>query len=128
MLEASALMAFVATTDGERARGFYRDLLGLRLVSEDPYALVFDANGTTLRVARVEARQPPPYTVLGWIVKDIRAMVQALTAKGVVFERFPGMGQDDLGVCTFPGGSHVAWFKDPDGNTLSLTESADLKA
>jgi len=123
-LASSHVMAFVATCDPQRARAFYEDVLGLRLVEDEPFALVFDANGTTLRIAKVPALVPAGYTVLGWVVSDIAAGVAALQHRGVMFERFPGMTQDALGICTFPNGSRVAWFKDPDGNTLSLTQPA----
>ena len=116
------LVAFVATCDASRAKAFYRDTLGLRLVSEDGFALVFDVSGTTLRVPVVQHLAPAPYTVLGWEVADVAATGQALRAAGVALERYPGMQQDDLGVWTSPGGGQVAWFKDPDGNTLSVSQ------
>jgi len=122
VLGARDIIAFLATTDAARARAFYETTLGLRLVADEPFALVFDAHGTMLRVAKVQELAPARHTVLGWIVPDIRAAVGALGTKGVTFERYPGLSQDDLAVCAFPGGSHVAWFKDPDGNTLSLTQ------
>ena len=122
MLTSSTLVAFVGTAKPDQARTFYEQTLGLRLVADEPFALVFDANGVPLRVAKVPAAQPAPYTVLGWSVADIRAVVGALTANGVLFERYDGMGQDDLGIWTSPGGARVAWFKDPDGNVLSLTQ------
>ena len=124
MLAQSALIAFVATTSPERARAFYGGALGLTLRSEDGYALVFDAHGTMLRVQRVEEVKPPPYTVLGWDVPDITQAVQALSLRDVEFERFPGVEQDDLGIWTTPDGSRVAWFKDPEGHILSLTQFA----
>jgi len=116
------VVAFVATRDSDRAREFYEGVLGLPLVADEPFALVFDAHGTTLRVQKVQELAPARQTVLGWLVPDIAAAVRQLSARGVAFERYPGLTQDDLGVCTFPGGGRVAWFKDPDGNTLSLTE------
>jgi predicted enzyme related to lactoylglutathione lyase len=124
MLAGSALIAFVATTSAERARAFYKDALGLALQSEDPYALVFNAHGTMLRVQKVESVQPPPYTVLGWQVGDITQAVQALAERGIRFERFAGLEQDDLGIWTTPNGSRVTWFKDPEGHVLSLTQFA----
>ncbi len=123
MLGSSKLTAFVATTDAGRAREFYDGVLGLRLVSDDEFAMVFDANGTPLRVVKVQQVTPAPYTVIGWRVADIGAMVRGLGAKGVAFERFDGMGQDELGVWSAPGGGKVAWFRDPDGNLLSVTEA-----
>ena len=117
------IIAFVAVRDPERARKFYRDTLGLRLVHEElPFALVFDVNGTMLRVTIVANLNPAPFTVLGWQVPDINIAVKALHQAGVVFQRFPGMPQDDLGIWTSPNGAKVAWFKDPDGNMLSVSQ------
>jgi catechol 2,3-dioxygenase-like lactoylglutathione lyase family enzyme len=123
-LATSRLVAFVATAQPDQARAFYRDVLGLTLVSDDPFALVFDANGTTLRVAKVDALAPQPFTVLGWVVPEIAATIRQLLERGVSFERYDAMGmaQDDLGIWTAPGGAQIAWFKDPDGNTLSFTQ------
>jgi len=122
VLHSSEVIAFVATTDSERARGFYQAALGLSLLRDEPFALVFDAHGTTLRVQKVRALDPAPYTVLGWKVPDVRATVSSLAARGIRFERYPDLMQDDVGVWTSPGGARVAWFKDPDGNVLSLTQ------
>jgi catechol 2,3-dioxygenase-like lactoylglutathione lyase family enzyme len=122
MLGKQTLVAFVATSDAERARAFYEETLGLSLVSNDPFALVFEANGTTIRVQKVASFAPQPFTALGWSVDDINAVVFALRQKGVSCERFPGMDQDAHGVWASPSGARVAWFKDPDGNVLSLTE------
>ena len=121
MLGSSEVMAFVATSDPARARRFYEDTLGLELRSDEPYALVFDAHGTTLRMAKVQTVVVAPYTVLGWIVPDLAAAIEGLVAKGVRFERYQGMEQDDLGIWS-SGAAKIAWFKDPDGNTLSLTQ------
>jgi catechol 2,3-dioxygenase-like lactoylglutathione lyase family enzyme len=115
-------MAFAATTGVDAALRFYRDALGLRFVADDGFALVFDAAGTTLRVARVEHVEPAPYTVLGWAVANIEDSVRELTGNGVAFEHYDSVPQDELGICTFPGSARVAWFKDPDGNLLSLTQ------
>ena len=123
VLGSEKLMAFVATRDPERAKKFYRGTLGLQLVSEQlPFALVFDANGTMLRVTIVQEMIAAPYTVLGWELPDIAATVRELVAAGVKLERFPGMPQDDHGIWTSPSGAKVAWFKDPDGNVLSVTQ------
>ena len=122
MLKSRPVIAFVATTTPARARAFYSKTLGLRLVSEDAFALVFDAGGTMLRVAVVEQLQPAGYTVLGWIVSDVRRAVHDLAQRAVVFHKYPGLGQDESGIWTSPSGARVAWFADPDGNTLSLTE------
>ena len=124
MLGGSELIAFVATTDLARARAFYEDTLGLRCTEENPVACVFDANGTMLRVTAVPELTPAGYTVAGWRVDDIAAAVKALSESGVEFQRFDGMDQDALGVWTTPGNDKVAWFRDPDGNTLSLTQFA----
>ncbi len=116
------IVAFVATRDTNRAKAFYGDILGLRFVSEDRFAVVFDANGTMLRVTAVPDLTPATYTVLGWRVTDIAATVEELLQAGVRFERYGGMNQDSLGIWTSPSGARVVWFKDPDGNTLSVTE------
>jgi len=118
----SKIICFVATREAATARKFYETTLGLKCVSEDPFAIVFDANGTMLRVQKVKELTPSQYTALGWEVANIAARIRELTEKGVRFERFPGVPQDELGVWTSPSGAKVAWFKDPDGNTLSLTE------
>ena len=122
MLNASRLVCFVATADADRARAFYRDALGLALIEDGGYALVFDANGTQLRVQRVEAVAPHPYTALGWEVDDVTASVRALAARGVAMARFPGLPLDADGIWDTPDGSRVAWFHDPDGNTLSISQ------
>ena len=122
MLASSDLIAFAATRDPARAKGFYRDTLGLKLVEESPFAVVFDANGTMLRIQTVGELIPAPYTALGWRVDDIRAAIDSLMAKGVRFERYDGFSQDERAIWCSPSGAEVAWFKDPDGNTLSLTQ------
>jgi catechol 2,3-dioxygenase-like lactoylglutathione lyase family enzyme len=122
MLGSSDLVGFVPTTHLARARVFYGDVLGLELVGETPIALLLDANGTVLRVTLVDRMNPAPYTILGWSVAGIADVVRGLSDRGVAFERFPGMEQDELGIWTTPGNDRVAWFKDPDGNVLSLTE------
>ena len=122
MLGSSDLVAFAASTDLPRARAFYEGVLGLPAVEQNDFACVFDANGTMLRVTAVREVSPAGYTVLGWRVADIEAVVAGLSARGVAFSRFDGMEQDDNGIWTSPGGSKVAWFTDPDGNVLSLTQ------
>ncbi len=122
MLTTSRLVCFVATADADRARAFYRDALGLALIEDGGYALVFDANGTQLRVQRVETVAPHPYTALGWEVDDVTASVRALAARGVAMARFPGLPLDADGIWATPDGSRVAWFHDPDGNTLSISQ------
>ena len=124
MLADSQLMAFVSTTDLDRAREFYADILGLTLVEQSPFACVFSVSGTTLRVTRADAVDPAPYTVLGWVVADIEREIAALADRDVGFHRYDGMGQSDTGVWTTPGGDRVAWFSDTDGNVLSLTQFA----
>jgi catechol 2,3-dioxygenase-like lactoylglutathione lyase family enzyme len=117
------IIAFVATRDAERAKKFYRDTLGLSLSDESPFALVFDAHGTMLRVTPVKDISPAVYTVLGWQVPDILVAAKTLDKAGVRFERYEGLQQDELGIWTVPGGgAKVAWFKDPDGNTLSISQ------
>lgn len=123
MLGSSDLVAFAASADLSRARAFYEGVLGLPVVDQDDFACVFDANGTMLRVTAVREVSPAGYTVLGWRVADIEAAARGLSARGVVFSRFDGMEQDDNGIWTSPGGAKVAWFTDPDGNVLSLTQA-----
>lgn len=119
------LMAFAPVTDPARARAFYEGVLGLRLVEDEaPFALVFDAHGTMLRVTPVGGEHhPEPFTILGWEVDSIESTVDRLTKAGVVFLRYPGVNDGDgLGIWTSPSGAKVAWFNDPDGNVLSLTQ------
>jgi catechol 2,3-dioxygenase-like lactoylglutathione lyase family enzyme len=116
------LVAFVATRHPDRAKAFYRDTLGLRLISEDAFALMFDAGGTMLRVTTVQELAPACYTVLGWQVPDVVQTATELQRAGVTLARYPGMKQDELGIWNSPSGARVAWFKDPDGNTLSITQ------
>jgi catechol 2,3-dioxygenase-like lactoylglutathione lyase family enzyme len=117
------VIAFVTIVDVERAKSFYRDTLGLTLLSEEPpFALVFDANGIMLRLGMGKELPKVPGTVLGWRIPDITSAVQEMERAGVKFERFAGMKQDELGIWSAPGGAKVAWFKDPDGNILSLSE------
>ena len=121
MLTTQPIIAFVPTTDFAVAESFYGTTLGLRLVSRDDFALVFEAGGTMLRVVQVGTVAPAPYTILGWRVPRIRTTVTALKKRGISFERFPGMDQDSLGIWSAPGGAQVAWFKDPAGNVLSIS-------
>jgi len=122
-LASSSLVAFVGVCDPDRAKRFYRDTLGLRLVSEElPFALVFDVQGTMLRVTVVPEVKPAKFTVLGWKVPDIQAAVSSLEEEGVEFQRYAGLQQDGLGIWTSPNGARVAWFHDPDGNILSVTQ------
>jgi catechol 2,3-dioxygenase-like lactoylglutathione lyase family enzyme len=122
MITQGKLTAFVATADGPRARAFYEGVLGLRVVGDDDFALTLDANGTLLRVSKISRVAPQPYTVLGWQVDDIESEVRGLTERGIQFERYDFLTQDALRIWTAPGGARVAWFKDPDGNVLSLSQ------
>ena len=122
MLGKHDVVAFIATAQSDRTKEFYERVLGLDLVEDSPFALVFDAHGTMLRIQKVKELQPAPYTALGWHVPDIRAAVESLSGKGIRFERYEGVRQDDLGIWLTPSGSQVAWFKDPSGNILSLTQ------
>ncbi|KAA6461961.1 VOC family protein [Acidobacteria bacterium AB60] len=117
------LVAFVSIRDAGRAKHFYRDVLGLELVSEDgPFALVFEVQGVMLRLAINPDATPIPGTVLGWRVPDIQTAVEDLVNAGATLERYPFLQQDELGIWNSPGGARVAWFKDPDGNVLSLSQ------
>ena len=122
MLGSNKIVAFVCTTDSKRARAFYEQSLGLKFVSEDQFALVLDSNGTMLRISKFSGLKPAPFTVLGWETSNIETLVGELQKRGVQFERYPWMPQDDLAVWTAPTGDKVAWFKDPDGNVLSLSQ------
>jgi len=123
MLGKTPIVAFIPTTDFDKSRAFYEGVLGLRFVNNDGFALVLDANGTMIRVAKVQPDfTPAVFTILGWQVSDIENMVAALAGKGVVFERYGFFEQDELGIWTAPSGDKVAWFKDPTGNTLSVSQ------
>ena len=126
MLGSADLIAFVPTRDPAKARPFYESTLGLEFISADPFALVFNAHGTKLRVvdvSNVKDFRPAPFTIVGWQVTTVSDSVGDLLKKGVRFERFPGMGQDAQGIWQSPSGAKVAWFKDPDGNILSITQA-----
>jgi catechol 2,3-dioxygenase-like lactoylglutathione lyase family enzyme len=122
MLNRSDLIGFAATSNATKARQFYEETLGLTFVSGDQFALVFEANGTMLRIQKVDQVSPKGYTVLGWKVTDIKKEVHALSQRGVKFARYEGMNQDEDGIWTAPSKAKIAWFTDPDGNVLSLTE------
>jgi predicted enzyme related to lactoylglutathione lyase len=117
-------IAFVGVHDLDQAERFYGTVVGLALRDERPFALVAEVGGTEIRITRVDAVAGAPYTVLGWTVVDIEAAVDELAGRGVRFSRYDGMDQDERGIWTAPGGARIAWFKDPDGNTLSLTQHA----
>ncbi len=122
MLKFAKPVCFVATSKPAAAKRFYGKVLGLPLVEDNPFAIVFDAGGTMLRVQKVQAVSAAPYTALGWEVFDIQKAVEHLRKKGIRFEIYAGLGQDKTGVWRSPSGAHVAWFKDPDDNVLSLTQ------
>jgi catechol 2,3-dioxygenase-like lactoylglutathione lyase family enzyme len=118
------VVTFLLVKDADAALRFYRDTLGLNFLRDDGFALVFDMGGVMLRIGRVPEFTPAQHTVLGWESADIAVTVDELAAKGVAFNRYPNMGQDERGICTFPNGDKVAWFKDPDGNVLSISQHA----
>jgi len=123
MLGTTNIVAFVPTSDFGKARSFYEGVLGLRFVANDGFAMVLDANGIMVRVSKVGPDfKPLPFTILGWEVSGIESVVPALETRGVAFERFGFMEQDALGIWTAPTGDKVAWFKDPDGNVLSVSQ------
>ena len=122
MLGSTNIVAFLPIKDSEKARAFYEGVLGLRFVKDDGFALVFDANGIMVRAAKMKDVTPAQFTVLGWQAKNIEEIVRALQKKGVHFEIFGFFKQDELGIWTAPTGDKVAWFKDPDGNILSVSQ------
>jgi catechol 2,3-dioxygenase-like lactoylglutathione lyase family enzyme len=122
MIADNPLITFIPTKDAARARTFYEEQLGLRFISDDTFAIVMDANGTMVRIVRVGDFTPASFTILGWQVTDIHNAVAEMTAKGTQFERYPHIEQGNDGVWTAPGGAKVAWFRDPDGNILSLSQ------
>ena len=122
MLNKSQLINFIATSNATKAQEFYESVLGLTFVSVDQFALVFEANGTMLRIQKVDKVNPQSYTVLGWKVSDIEQEVAKLRKRGIMFARYEGMNQDKNSIWTSPGRAKIAWFADPDGNILSLTE------
>jgi hypothetical protein len=123
ILESATPTIVICTRDRVRATGFYRETLGLILAREDKFAAVFNTGGVTLRVSLVADFTPHEHTMLGFQVTDVKATVIALCEKGVAFNIYPGFNQDELGILALPGGMGlVAWFKDPDGNVLSVTD------
>jgi catechol 2,3-dioxygenase-like lactoylglutathione lyase family enzyme len=113
---------FLATAHAERSRAFYEGVLGLAFMADEPPALVFRVGQSMLRIQKVDHVHTAPYTALGWAVSDIRRTVHRLRAAGVEFQRYEGMDQDADGIWHAPSGAFVAWFRDPDGHTLSLTQ------
>lgn len=122
MLESANVVAFLATAKPDVCRKFYHETLGLLFVGDDGQSLVFDSNGTTVRVQKVPQVTPAARTTIGWEVSDVVHAVRTLTSLGIRFERFPNIDQDRDGIWTAPTGTLVAWFRDPDGNLLSLSE------
>jgi len=122
MLGSTNIVAFVPIKDSDKARAFYEGVLGLKFVKDDGFALVLDANGIMIRAAKMKEFTPATFTILGWQVPNIENVVRALTKKSVHFEIFGFFKQDELGIWNSPTGARVAWFKDPDGNVLSVTE------
>ncbi|MDA9950982.1 VOC family protein [Oligoflexaceae bacterium] len=122
MLGTHDYVGFIPTADLQSAKEFYQSTLGLTLKSEDQFAIAFKVNGRFLRVTKVEKFEPFPFTISGWEVSDIEDVAASLKERGVRFERFSGMDQSELGVWQSPSGAKVAWFKDPDGNVLSISE------
>jgi len=122
MLGTTNIVAFVPTKDAEKARAFYEGALGLKFIKDDGFAMVLDANGIMIRVAKMKDFTPAQFTILGWQVTGIEKIVAGLQAKGVHSEIFGFFKQDPLGIWTAPTGDKVAWFKDPDGNILSVSE------
>jgi catechol 2,3-dioxygenase-like lactoylglutathione lyase family enzyme len=125
MLGSTNIVAIVPIKDSEKARAFYEGILGLRFVKDDGFALVFQANGIMVRATKMKEVTPAQFTILGWQVSDIEPVVRGLAAKGVHFEIFGFFKQDELGIWTAPTGDKVAWFKDPDGNILSVSQHVD---
>jgi catechol 2,3-dioxygenase-like lactoylglutathione lyase family enzyme len=124
MLGGQRMMAFIPVSDLPTATAFYSDVLGLTVTEETPFAVVLEAGGTMLRLTPVDDLRPQPFTIAGWQVSDMDASIEALATRGVAFLRYDGLDQDVSGIWSTPGGDRVAWFRDPDGNTLSLTHFA----
>ena len=122
MLSSNKMIGFVPTKDSEKARAFYEGKLGFQFVSDDPFALVMRAGETMIRIAKAQDFTPAPYTVLGWEVSDIEAVIRWLQERGVAFEKYPFLQDRELGIWTAPNGNKAAWFKDPDGNVLSVSQ------
>lgn len=117
-------IAFLATRDAKASRRFYEQALGLRFIDDDDFALVFDAFGTMLRIQKTPEVVTAPYTAFGLEVDDLAANVTALLEKGLNPRRYPGLDQDPHGIWTSPSGAKVAWFADPDGHVVSLSQFA----
>ena len=122
MLASSKLIGFVQTTDYEKARAFYEGKLGFEFVSLDQFALVMRAGAHMIRIVRMAKFTPAQGTILGWEVGDVPSMAAWLRDKGVAFEKYPFVEDKEHGIWTTPNGDKVAWFKDPDGNILSISQ------
>jgi catechol 2,3-dioxygenase-like lactoylglutathione lyase family enzyme len=122
MLASSKIIGFVPTKDSVKARGFYEGILQFQFVSDDMFALVMRAGETMLRIGKVQDFTPAPYTVLGWEVSNIEEVAKWLQKRGVTLEKFPFVQDKELGIWTTPNGGKVAWFRDPDGNVLSVSQ------
>ena len=123
MANLGPMVGIIPTRDSDAARVFYEEKIGLRFISDDQFALVFQSGGNMIRISRVGSFTPAPFTILGWESSNLERDVRDLSARGVKFERYDYMGpQDDLGIWTAPNGAKVVWFKDPDGNTLSIAQ------
>lgn len=124
MARLGSMIGFIPTRNGDAARIFYEKKVGLQFISDDQFAIVFQSGANMIRVSRTGSFTPAPFTILGWHSLQIERDVREMTARGIVFERYDYLEQDDMGIWIAPGGAKVAWFKDPDGNTLSISQHA----
>jgi catechol 2,3-dioxygenase-like lactoylglutathione lyase family enzyme len=122
MFGSAKLQVIICTSKIQPAEQFYGGVLGLPLQARSQGALVYDVGGTSVRVSPVPSTRPSEHTVLGFAVPDIASAIAVLQGRGVTFERFPGFSHDQSGVVCAPDGSRVAWFRDPDGNLLSVVQ------
>ena len=122
MLSEGDVMGFIPTKDAVPARAFYEGVLGLRVISDDQFALVVESRQTVIRITKINEFTPAPFTILGWRVQNIEEEVRTLAARGVLFQRYSGLTQNDLGIWTSPGGARIAWFRDPDGNASRFSQ------
>jgi catechol 2,3-dioxygenase-like lactoylglutathione lyase family enzyme len=122
MLDSGKLVGFAITTDYEAARAFYEGKLGLEFVEQNQFALVLRSGGHMIRIVKLPEFTPAQGTVMGWEVADVAAVVKWLKGRGVTTEKYPFVPDKEWGIWEAPGGDKVAWFKDPDGNVLSVSE------
>jgi predicted enzyme related to lactoylglutathione lyase len=122
MLSAQKIVGFVPSTDFKRSKTFYEQALGLEFVYQDEFAVVFKSGGNMIRISGSRDYMPAPHTILGWEVDDIESIANRLKESGVTFEKYSFLKQNDIGIWDAPGGARVAWFKDPDGNVLSISQ------